>query len=94
MIIRPEAEADLADARAYYESRRAGLGDEFLRAVRAALVRIESTPELHAVVHRDVRRTLIRRFPFAVYYRIHLGEPVVLAVVHGSRDPGRWKSRS
>lgn len=70
MIIRPEAEADLADARGWYEAQRAGLGDEFLECVGEALRTIEMMPKLHWTVHRDVRRAPTRRFPFAVYYRV------------------------
>ena len=68
MIIRPEAEADLANARDWYERQRAGLGAEFLLCVEEVLERIGRTPEMYMVVHHDVRRALTRRFPYAVYY--------------------------
>ena len=63
MIIRPEAEADLLNARAWYERQRAGLGAEFLLCVEEEIERIGRTPEMYAVIYRDVRRALTRRLP-------------------------------
>jgi toxin ParE1/3/4 len=65
----PEAEADLAEVHAWYQQRRHGLGDEFLRSVDAALAAIQRPPEAYRVVHRDIRRTLLRRFSHAMFYQ-------------------------
>ena len=94
MIIRPEAEADLANARDWYERQRAGLGAEFLLCVEEVLERIGRTPEMYMVVHHDVRRALTRRFPYAVYYRIASHDVVVLGILHTRRDPREWQSRA
>ena len=94
MIIRPEAEADLAHARDWYERQRAGLGAEFLLCVEEVLERIGRTPEMYMVVHHDVRRALTRRFPYAVYYRIAGNDVVVLGIFHTRRDPREWQSRA
>ena len=51
MIIRPEAEADLVTARAWYERQREGLGAAFLLCVEEVLDRIDRTPELYPVVY-------------------------------------------
>jgi toxin ParE1/3/4 len=50
-------------------------------------------PYLYPVVHRDTRRALIRRFPFAIFYRIEPDALVIIAVMHGSRHPKRWRMR-
>ena len=94
MIIRPEAEADLAHARSWYEQQRAGLGAEFLLCVEEVLERIARTPEIYRVVYHDVRRALTRRFPYAVYYRLADNAVVVLGILHTRRDPHAWQSRT
>ena len=94
MIIRPEAEADLANARDWYERQRAGLGAAFLLCVEEVLERIGRTPEMYRVVYRDVRWVLTRRFPYAVYYRIVGHDVVVLGILHTHRDPHEWQSRA
>lgn len=62
-IITHEAEDDLREAKAWYESRRTGLGDEFLLCVEEALERIRRIPESAGLVVQNVRRAAVRRFP-------------------------------
>jgi len=66
LIIAPEAEQDVADAYAWYESRRSGLGEEILTCVDARIEAIRRTPDLHPIVHENNHRGLVRRFPYAV----------------------------
>jgi len=94
IVFEREVEADIDEAYHWYEQQRHGLGEDFLGAVRVTLDRIQFNPELHAVVYREVRRALVRRFPYAVYYRIERERIAVVAVHHGKRDPRRWQSRA
>jgi plasmid stabilization system protein ParE len=93
LIVRPAAEADLADARQWYERQRPGQGTRFVLAVHETFARIERMPEGYAVIHKDVRCALVRRFPYVVYYRLDGGRIIVLAIMHGKRHPNRWQSR-
>ena len=63
-IFRPAAAADVEDAYRWYEAQQAGLGEEFLAAVRMVIESIKANPEIFPVVHRQTRRALLRRFPF------------------------------
>lgn len=92
--LRPEAERDLSDAARWYEEQRPGLGHEFLDEVLEVFSTIVETPQMYPNVHRNTRRALIHRFPFGVYYRVEETTIVVIAILHGSRDPHRWKSRT
>jgi len=94
LILRPEAEADLAEAYVWYEQRRAGLGQDLLLSVEAALTAIYDHPFLYPVMHRNIRRVLIRRFPFGVYYLVEGETVIVLSIFHASRDPRGWQTRS
>jgi plasmid stabilization system protein ParE len=93
VILRPEAQDDVAAARDWYEQQRAGLGEEFVEVVDDLLARLAATPEMHQIVLRDVRRAKLRRFPYVVYYRVLPDRVEVLAVLHGRRNPGVWQSR-
>ena len=93
IVFRPEARADVIDAYRWYEGKRAGLGEEFLLVLDAALEQIRRGPESHRVVHRNVRRALTRRFPYGVFYIAEPERIVVLAVFHGRRDPRRVRLR-
>lgn len=92
--LRPEADQDLMDAAVWYEEQQRGLGNRFLDEVVSAFSAISEAPRMFPSVHRNTRRTLIRHFPFGVYYRIESNDIVVVAVMHASRHPRRWKSRS
>jgi toxin ParE1/3/4 len=91
--IRPEAEADLVEARDWYEAHRDGLGMEFLSAVDDVFERIGDSPESYPIIYtrRPVGSSPSVSVP--VYYRIKEGGVQVLAVLHGSRHPRVWRSR-
>ena len=92
--LRPEAEQDLADASVWYEKQRQGLGHDFLDEVLTMLSNIAETPLAYPDIYRNTRRAVIHRFPFSVHYRVENSTIVVIAIMHGSRNPRRWKSRS
>lgn len=91
--VRPEAEQDIEDAAIWYESQSQGLGHAFLDEVERSLQAISERPMRYPTLHRDTRRALMHRFPFGVFYRMDAKRIVVVAVMHGSRDPQRWKQR-
>jgi plasmid stabilization system protein ParE len=93
LIIAPEAEQDVAEAYAWYERQRVGLGEDFMNSVDVCLHAICRTPEMHQKVHEEYRRGLVRRFPYAVFYEYAGGTVTVYCVFHTSRDPNKWKER-
>jgi plasmid stabilization system protein ParE len=93
LIIRDDAEADIAEAMAWYNRQRSGLGDQFLQSFEAALQRIERAPLAAAEEFRGARRVLLRRFPYSVIYRPGSDHIAILAVYHTSRDPRGWQAR-
>jgi plasmid stabilization system protein ParE len=93
LVVRPAAEADIADAALWYEQRASGLGTEFLRALDVSFAEIARMPERFPVVCEDCRRALLRRFPYAVYFVASPGLVSVVACMHASRDPRQWEER-
>ncbi len=94
VMIRPEAESDIEDAYKWYESQRKGLGEDFLLCIEEALSRASRNPAVYSVVYKEVRRVLIRRFPFGVFFLEDETNISVLAVLHARRNPKTWKSRT
>lgn len=78
LIIRPEAEADIAEGFAWYEAQASALGSEFLLVLDAAFNSILRNPNLYPQVHKRVRRALTRRFPFGVFFLAEKKRIVVL----------------
>jgi plasmid stabilization system protein ParE len=93
LILAPEAEHDIAEAYAWYEGQRPGLGETYLTKVDACLHAICRSPEAHAVVRGTYRRSLVRQFPYAVFYEFANDSVTVYVICHTSRDPEKWRQR-
>jgi plasmid stabilization system protein ParE len=92
--LREEADQDLAAAASWYEQQRRGLGHEFLDEALSTFSSIAERPLAYPLVHRNTRRALMLRFPFGVFFRVEDSKVVVVAVMHGSRHPRRWRGRT
>jgi hypothetical protein len=91
--VRPEAELDAFEVALWYEREREGLGTVFLQALRRVFTRIETSPLHFPLVTSDVRRAILARFPFGVFFFVDGDTPVVIAVMHLHRHPGSWERR-
>lgn len=89
----PEAEQEMYEAASRYESEVSELGfrfaDEIERVIRLLLER----PELGSRLDDELRHFVLRRFPFSVVYAVVSDVLYVVAIAHGSREPGYWRSR-
>jgi len=94
VIIRAVAESDIKDAYEWYEAQRKGLGENFLLCIEEALSRVSRNPAIYSVVYQEIRRVLIHRFPFGVFFVEGKETISVLAVLHARRNPKAWKSRT
>ena len=93
-VLRRIAEQEFDDSIAYYESQRAGLGQEFRAAIEQLFQIIADYPERFRKVSHDVRRAVVtHRFPFVIHFLIEPERIVILSVFHASRDPKQLKSR-
>lgn len=92
-LLTAEAEADLERAFDWYEGQQPGLGSELVAKVEEYLDRIVSNPQQYQEVHHGVRRAVLSRFPYSVFYLLDAGEVVVVAIEPQARDPEHWKSR-
>ena len=94
VVFRPEAQAELLEARRWYEARLAGLGVEFAQTVDAAIEAIRQYPDAFRQVHGEHRQCVMRRFPYSIIYRLAATEIVVIAVHHHRRAPSSWRGRT
>ena len=94
LVMRPEAAHDIEDARDWYDAQEPDLGAEFLEEVDATLTRVAELPGGYALVEDDIRRALVRRFPYGVFF-IDDGDSIaVLAVFHLAMSPARLGARA
>jgi len=92
VIVRRAARADVRDAALWYENQRPGLGSEFTLQLDALVEHIAQSPFQFPEIGSGIRRALLGRFPYAVYFLVR-ARPVVIAVLHHHRRPDVWKER-
>ncbi|MBW8067791.1 MAG: type II toxin-antitoxin system RelE/ParE family toxin [Ferrovum sp.] len=81
---------ETGEAQEWYELQTPELGEEFIAAVELQLKRLEQAPLLYAEVIPGVRRALLPRFPYGLFYAVRGDLVHILAVLHDARNPNRW----
>ncbi len=93
ITLTPEAEDDIDQGYFWYESRKIGLGREFLTSVDARLQSIGRNPKIFQEIYKHYRRAVVRRFPYSILYEDTGTEVIVYAVFHSHQDPEKWRER-
>ncbi|HOJ08634.1 MAG: type II toxin-antitoxin system RelE/ParE family toxin [Ignavibacteriota bacterium] len=89
----PEAEQEFIQAIEFYEEKEKGLGREFAFEIYSSIERILSYPKAWPILENNIRRSLVRRFPYAVLYSLVDDELIIAAIMHLHREPEFWKKR-
>jgi len=91
--IHPQALEEAVAAKEWYGLQSRDAADAFIAELDRALKVISESPERWTQYLHKTRRYLLRRFPFAVVYRLHSTVVQVVAVAHAKRRPGYWRER-
>ncbi|MFY9620700.1 MAG: type II toxin-antitoxin system RelE/ParE family toxin [Pyrinomonadaceae bacterium] len=91
--LHPRARAELLEAQRWYFDRSPLSAVAFAYEIDRAVSRIREEPERYPVADHGVRRFVLQRFPFTVFYRASENEIVIVAVAHQKRRPGYWSKR-
>jgi plasmid stabilization system protein ParE len=89
----PAAQTELDDAFSWYEEQAVGLGYEFLDELDRSLRLIATFPQLQPLVDKNVRRCLVNRFPYGIFFGLTDDKIIVVAVAHLKRKPAYWSQR-
>jgi len=68
--VRRAAELDIAEAQVWYETQQTGLGADFRSEISQVIDRLAASPLIYQIVHRDIRRAIVRRFPYLIWYHV------------------------
>jgi plasmid stabilization system protein ParE len=90
---RPLARADVDNAISWYGDKRPALALAFAESLDAVIARIRETPMQFPIVRGEIRRALLGRFPYGVFFTITDHQIEVLAVLHLHSKPATWKDR-
>jgi len=92
------AQTEMTQSALWYDDRQFGLADDFIEEVQTAFRKIAENPEScplleHYSGAHQIRRFLLKRFPFVVIYLTRPDEVTIVAIAHGRRHPKYWMSR-
>lgn len=88
-----EARQEFDDAIDWYAQRDKSLAIDFVIKIRNVFNRIAVLPKMHHAVYRDVRKAVVKRFPYVVFYREEAMELIVISIIHSARHDDVWKQR-
>ena len=88
----PEADVELAEALVWYSLQREDLDVALVKRIDETLERIRHNPSASPIVYRQLRRAIVRQFPFVIFYEATADEIVIYAVFHSRRNPKQLKS--
>jgi toxin ParE1/3/4 len=89
----PAAEQELIETAARYELEVPGLGKSFGAEVNRVIEVLLDNPKIGAPIAQKMRHFVLRRFPHSIIYADVSESLYILAVAHGSKEPGNWQSR-
>jgi plasmid stabilization system protein ParE len=89
----PAADREVTEAAEFFETQRTGLGSGFVDEFEAGLRQIQRHPFMWRRVRGELRRYLLRRFPYGIIYHASAERIFVLVVMHLSREPDYWLGR-
>ena len=94
VIFTQGARGEVIEAQGWYEREAPGLGRHFREAIDALIERMSANPRQFPIVFKDVRRALLRRFPYSLFFVMEGETLLVIACFHASRDPAQWQKRT
>ena len=89
----PEADVEFRESARYYEDKAPGLGVTFIAEVHRVAAVVASQPGIGSPVDEELRKFVLRRFPFNLIYAVECDEVVISAVAHHKRRPFYWGRR-
>ncbi|MFT4925532.1 MAG: hypothetical protein ACI8WB_001625 [Phenylobacterium sp.] len=92
-VFHPAAELEFNRAIDYYEEIEPALGYDFATEVYSAIQRAVSLPMGWVAIDGDIRRSLVKRFPYGVLYSLEDDGIYIVAVMNLNRHPDYWKHR-
>ena len=91
LIIKSKAEKDLQQSFEWYQEKKQGLGDELIEQTEVTIRKILDNPYQYPRIHGEIRRALVRRFPYSILYIVEKDTVSIIAIFHCKRNPSEWE---
>ena len=84
---------EMNDAIVYYELQFSGLGVVFKDEIKKAIERISKYPKAWPVMDEDIRKYIMHKFPYSLFYSLEKNHLYIIAIAHQHRKPNYWIDR-
>jgi len=94
LIFLPYAEIDIKDSIDYYRENTEGLEKDFIKIIDSSFREITKNPEAFPKIKFDIRKYVVSKFSFSIFYIDRQDFLYIIAVFHDKRNPKDWRKRS
>jgi toxin ParE1/3/4 len=88
-----EAEIDFDKSYEFYTLKSEKNSDNFYKSINSALNKICKSPSVNPKIYKEIRKLVLKKFPFVIYYQIDEMVIRIIAIFHTSRNPNIWLDR-
>ncbi len=88
-----EAEEEFQQAYQWYKNHNRELGEKFIEVVEHSLNSLLQFPQRYPIIHKNIRRIVLQKFPYSILYIIKDDKIMIVACFHGKRNPKYWQER-
>jgi toxin ParE1/3/4 len=88
-----EAENDFDCSYNYYFDQNPKLAGEFFHHINTGLGNIKKSPFTFREVYKGIRKFIVKKFPFVIYFTVDNQTIKIIAIFHTSRNPQIWTGR-
>ncbi len=92
-VFHPDALAEYAEAVKCYATQNSQIAQAFINSIEDAVYRVRESSDRYPEIDEDIRRCMVRKFPYTILYSIEQDYLLIIAVMHCSREPNYWKDR-
>lgn len=87
IILSEQAKFEIEDSEEYYNLQQENLGNTFKSDLKDSIRNIEKFPNLYPNINEKIKRSVLHRFPFSIYYTVKTDYILILSVAHQHRKP-------
>lgn len=93
IVLKPIVLIDLDEAISWYEAEQNGLGEQFFNSFVKAKDKIKKNPHRYPNIIPKVKRVLLKKFPYKLFYTYTENTVIILGVTHAKRSNAYLRKR-
>ena len=92
-IYHAEAFDEYREAVLHYNNISSTIANQFVVKIEQTVALIREQPNAWVVVSKNIRRSIVKGYPYSIFFSVYSGKIYILAIAHQKRKPNYWKKR-